>query len=348
MWGFGIVGKTVAGIVVTGGVGTAVIVGVVSSCGPGEAVVAGIVDGDTLDVRVGGRDERIRLLNIDTPEVGDCLADEATAFLAGRAPVGSTVRLEYDEVRLDPYGRTLAGVFAGDELVNASIARAGLGAPVVFDDNDRFLPPVEQAAATASADGIGLHSAMDVSCTVPALAAALDRTVAENPTVTPPDGAASADLVAAGAAPESVLLAADRLIGLLSEVDDPAVAALAEDVRLRIGEEAGRIRTVASQDLTTLTQAAATRQAAEQAEAARIAEEARRVEAARVAEEARRAEEQRQADQRAAERRAEQEAERRADADREATGPSGGGGGGGDGYTGPRCYAPGGQTYRPC
>ncbi len=172
----------------------------------------GIVDGDTLDVRVSGREERIRLLNIDTPEVGDCLADEATAFLAGRVPVGSTVRLEYDDVRLDRYGRTLAGVFAGDDLVNAAIARAGLGAPVVFDDNDRFLPPVEQAAAAASADGIGLHSAVDAPCTVPALAAALDRTVAGNPTLPPPDGPASADLVAAMGAPGTVLGAANALL----------------------------------------------------------------------------------------------------------------------------------------
>lgn len=28
--------------------------------------------------------------------------------------------------------------------------------------------------------------------------------------------------------------------------------------------------------------------------------------------------------------------------------PKSSGGGGADGYTGPRCYAPGGKTYRPC
>lgn len=49
-------------------------VGLTSACGPAEptaAVVAGLVDGDTIDVTIDGRAERIRLLNIDAPEVGE-------------------------------------------------------------------------------------------------------------------------------------------------------------------------------------------------------------------------------------------------------------------------------------
>lgn len=36
------------------------------------------------------------------------------------------------------------------------------------------------------------------------------------------------------------------------------------------------------------------------------------------------------------------------DSDDEQDGSGGGSGSGSDGYTGPRCYAPGGKTYRPC
>src|SRR4029450_7020673 len=39
--------------------------------GRGEAVVKGVVDGDTIVVHLGGRDERVRLIGIDTPETVD-------------------------------------------------------------------------------------------------------------------------------------------------------------------------------------------------------------------------------------------------------------------------------------
>ena len=47
-------------------------------------IVERIVDGDTVDLRIGGRDERVRLIGIDTPElhtdsgVPECFAVEAT------------------------------------------------------------------------------------------------------------------------------------------------------------------------------------------------------------------------------------------------------------------------------
>ena len=34
----------------------------------GRATVTGVVDGDTLDVEIRGRTERVRLIGIDTPE----------------------------------------------------------------------------------------------------------------------------------------------------------------------------------------------------------------------------------------------------------------------------------------
>ncbi|MFJ4761298.1 thermonuclease family protein [Kocuria marina] len=51
-----------------------------------------VVDGDTLDATIAGKSTRVRLLNINTPEVardgqpGECLADEATAKLEDLLP----------------------------------------------------------------------------------------------------------------------------------------------------------------------------------------------------------------------------------------------------------------------
>lgn len=68
----GFVVKAVVGLLAVGGVGTAVVVAVSPAQAAGDqAVVTHLVDGDTFDVSVGGRSERIRMLNIDTPETKD-------------------------------------------------------------------------------------------------------------------------------------------------------------------------------------------------------------------------------------------------------------------------------------
>ena len=152
--------------------------------GSGTGTVVRVVDGDTLVAVIAGEETTVRLLNIDTPETKhpdlpvQCLGPEATEFLAERLPAGTEIELEYDEERLDRYDRTLAGVYESGSLVNAEIAAEDLGVPVYFEPNDRFLPEVEEAAATAEAEGLGLFSAA-IECTVPAqieqLGAAADQ-----------------------------------------------------------------------------------------------------------------------------------------------------------------------------
>src|SRR5690606_37687278 len=123
--------------------------------GSGEGTVVRVVDGDTLVAVVAGEETTIRLLNIDTPETKhpdeevQCLGPEATAFLTERLPAGTEIELEYDEERLDRYDRTLAAVYESESLINAEIAAAGLGVPVYFAPNDRFLPEVEKASMEA-------------------------------------------------------------------------------------------------------------------------------------------------------------------------------------------------------
>lgn len=141
--------------------------------GSGEGTVVRVIDGDTLVAMIKGEETTVRLLNIDTPETKhpdlpvQCLGPEATEFLTERLPAGTPIELEYDEERLDRYDRTLAGVYESGSLVNAEIAAEGLGVPVYFAPNERFLPEVEEAAATAQAEGLGLYSGA-IDCTLPA------------------------------------------------------------------------------------------------------------------------------------------------------------------------------------
>ena len=60
------------------------------------------------------------------------------------------VKLGFDTSRFDQYGRTLAGVTSAQGLlVNAELARLGLGLPVVVGNNRKYEPPVTKASAEA-------------------------------------------------------------------------------------------------------------------------------------------------------------------------------------------------------
>lgn len=94
-----------------------------------KAEVVAVVDGDTIRVRIGGREFTVRYIGIDTPdEVGRPYASEATE--ANRRLVGGrAVELEKDVSETDGFGRLLRYVYvetsAGTVMVNAELVRLG-------------------------------------------------------------------------------------------------------------------------------------------------------------------------------------------------------------------------------
>ena len=134
---------------------------------PAMATVTRVIDGDTIDVRIDGREERVRLIGIDTPESVrpdapvECYGPEASAFTHELLPEGSAVRLTRDVVGRDDYGRVLAYVRrAADGLfVNEEIVRQGYARPLTIEPNDTFAAVFVDAAAAAEALGRGLWSA---------------------------------------------------------------------------------------------------------------------------------------------------------------------------------------------
>ena len=131
------------------------------------ATVVRVIDGDTIDVRIAGRDERVRLIGIDTPETVkpeapvECFGPEASAFTKQLLPEGTPVRLERDVVGRDDYGRLLAYVrrTADDLFVNETIVREGYARPLTIPPNDTYAPVFVEAATTAEAQGYGLWTA---------------------------------------------------------------------------------------------------------------------------------------------------------------------------------------------
>jgi len=94
-----------------------------------NAFCIGVIDGDTIIVLLNGIEERVRLVGVDTPEVGQCFSNEATNFTRGMLENKSVV-LEDDKTSLerDVYGRILSYVYApGNTMANRELVRLGYG-----------------------------------------------------------------------------------------------------------------------------------------------------------------------------------------------------------------------------
>jgi micrococcal nuclease len=146
------------------------------SDGPASAtaVVTRVVDGDTIEARIGGEVEDVRLIGVDTPETVkpgapvQCFGPQASSF-ARRLLEGGRVRLVFGEERRDVYGRLLAYAYldpaveaqAGppSRFVNAILVRRGLARSLTIPPNDRFAPLLERLELGAARAGRGLWGA---------------------------------------------------------------------------------------------------------------------------------------------------------------------------------------------
>ena len=100
-----------------------------------EGDVVRVVDGDTIIVRIDGRDERVRYIGVHAPELAsadrgldeECGGNEAA--LANRALVeGRSVALERDVTDRDRFGRLLRHVWVGRDglrLVSEALVESG-------------------------------------------------------------------------------------------------------------------------------------------------------------------------------------------------------------------------------
>jgi micrococcal nuclease len=127
-------------------------------------VVSRVVDGDTVEVRLGGETEDVRYIGVDTPETVkpgapvDCFGPQASAF-NHRLVESRRVRLVLGEERRDVYGRLLAYVYLGDRFVNAELVRRGLARTLTIPPNDRYAERFERLEIAASRAGRGLWGA---------------------------------------------------------------------------------------------------------------------------------------------------------------------------------------------
>jgi micrococcal nuclease len=120
-----------------------------------EAAVTRIVDGDTLDVVVAGDEETVRLIGINSPEDGECLADVATDRLAELVE-GRDVRLERDVSDRDQFGRLLRYVWLDEVFVNEQLVREGMAVARRYPPDVSRAEELEAAEESARESGLGI------------------------------------------------------------------------------------------------------------------------------------------------------------------------------------------------
>ncbi len=125
----------------------------------GTYQVVKVVDGDTITILKDNKNQRVRLIGVDTPETvdprrpvqcfGEAAAAEATRLLDNKA-----VRLETDPSQdtYDTYGRLLAYVYVDDVFVNEHLIAEGFGheytykVPYAYREQFRAAEHVAKAA----------------------------------------------------------------------------------------------------------------------------------------------------------------------------------------------------------
>jgi micrococcal nuclease len=120
--------------------------------------VTEVIDGDTIGVTYSGAHESVRLLGIDTSEIGEAFSAEATAALRTLL-LGRTVRLEFDVVRRDQYDRVLAFVWVGSTTANAEMLRLGLATLYTVPPNVLYVEVLRAAQDEARAARRGMWGA---------------------------------------------------------------------------------------------------------------------------------------------------------------------------------------------
>jgi micrococcal nuclease len=110
-----------------------------------DALVTRVVDGDTVEARIGGEVEDVRLIGVDTPETVkpgtpvQCFGPRASHFTKQQLE-GRRVRLAFGVERRDVYGRLLAYVYLPQRgrFFNPLLVRRGLARTLTIPPNDRF------------------------------------------------------------------------------------------------------------------------------------------------------------------------------------------------------------------
>lgn len=129
-----------------------------------ETTVTRVVDGDTFHATINNKDEKIRLILVDTPETVkrnvqiQRYGPEASAYTKSVLKPGTKVTLELDVQERDPYGRILAYVYINGKMLNETLLEKGLARVAVFPPNTRYVDEFREIQDKAKQQKLGVWS----------------------------------------------------------------------------------------------------------------------------------------------------------------------------------------------
>ncbi len=122
-----------------------------------QGKVVRVSDGDTLVVQVDpNRQEKVRLVGIDTPEMAQEPWGERAKAFTERLALGKMVRLETDVQPRDQYGRLLAYAYVGKTFINYELVRQGYAMLLTYPPNVAHVETFKKAQEQARKEGRGI------------------------------------------------------------------------------------------------------------------------------------------------------------------------------------------------
>lgn len=124
--------------------------------------VISVTDGDTFKINYNGKETKVRLIGVDTPEsvhpnssknteYGKEASNYTKSLLENR-----TVKLEFDVSQTDQYGRLLAYVYLENgEMLNEKLLKEGYAQVATYAPNVKYVEKFEQLQKEARENKVG-------------------------------------------------------------------------------------------------------------------------------------------------------------------------------------------------
>jgi micrococcal nuclease len=129
-----------------------------------------VVDGDTIIVLLDGRQQRVRLIGINSPELNkpdgpiECYATEAATRTSALVDQASDhVQLERDTSETDQYGRLLRYVWLlnpdGKQMLNQELVEGGFARAIAYRPDIKYQSVLNHEQSAAIEQNLGLWKA---------------------------------------------------------------------------------------------------------------------------------------------------------------------------------------------
>ena len=128
-----------------------------------KVILLECIDGDTAHFEVNGKDEKVRFLAINTPEVdtdpekSEPFGEAAASYTCKALKEADEITLEFDEkADRDHYGRLLAWVFVDGRLLQEELISKGYAEVKYIYDDYRYVEELRLAQKKAEAEKAGM------------------------------------------------------------------------------------------------------------------------------------------------------------------------------------------------